>query len=289
MQRTSCLVLAVVGLSLAACGGDDDGGGETEDASTGTDSGALPTDGGGGLDDAGSGADDAGSGGDDGGTPLDCDFESVDGIVVIEAESLPLVEDWTVSTDRDGYSGSGYIEWTGSSHNNDPTHGVTMISLCLESAGRWRLQWRNRIGIGTNTTEHNDTWAKFPDADDYFGVRGPSDGESRRYPKPICEDDTFMTSVRDMATVSEATCVHGSTTDGWLKVYSSGASDWRWSTRTSDSDAHDVVLEVDSPGVYTLALAARAEAHLIDRIVVHEADLEDATVQDLSLVETAVE
>jgi hypothetical protein len=266
----------------AADGGVDTGasgdGGEADGAIDGSvdaaDTGALP-------DAADSAPPDA--------AMADCDFREVDGVVVIEAESLPLTESWETRTAETGFTGSGYIQWTGSSFNNDPTHGVMEVTLCLEGASRYRLQWHTRIGIGNDTTEHNDSWVQFGDVDDYFGARGPSDGETRRYPHPQCDDGPFMTMIRGLATVTEATCAAGSSRDGWMKVYCSGASDWRWSTSTSDSDAHQVVFETDGAGVVRLMLAARAEGHLIDRIVIHDASLPDATVQDLTLAETSAE
>jgi hypothetical protein len=210
--------------------------------------------------------------------PQACDYRfGSDGVLRIEAEDLPLVEDWAVQSDVAGFSGRGYIAWTGSSSNNRPGNGYMAVRLRVPNAGRYRLQWRNRIGRGTNTTEHNDTWVRFPDAADYYGKRGPTDDESRRYPRPICEDDAFMATVRER--VAAAECARGSTRDGWMKVYSSGARDWRWSTRTSDSDAHDIYAAFDAAGVYTLELSARADFHFIDRIVLHEETVDRVIVE----------
>ena len=86
--------------------------------------------------------------------------------------------------------------------------------------------------------------------------------------------------------VSEATCPNGSTADGWLKVYSSGATEWKWSTRTSDNDAHDIYIEIDAPGVHTLELSARGDHHLIDRIVLHHESVDDNTATDAALMAT---
>ena len=221
-----------------------------------------------------------------GGPPGDCDWTLMDSIAVLEAESMDLTDEWTEQNALTGFTGTGYIGWTGSAFNNDPTHGVMETRVCIAEAGRYRLQWRTRIGAGDDTTEHNDSWVRFEGVADYFGARGPADDESRRYPEPQCEDTTFMSAVRAIDGVTEARCAEGSTRDGWMKVYSSGASDWRWSTRTSDNDAHDIFFEVEGPGVVTLQLAARADQSLIDRIVVHRADLPDATVQSLDLAET---
>ncbi|MEM1023145.1 MAG: hypothetical protein AAF627_08790 [Myxococcota bacterium] len=211
--------------------------------------------------------------------PSDCDYRfGSDGALRIEAEDLPLVDAWEIRSDEGGFSGRGYILWTGSSSNNRPGNGLMHLRLAIPEAGRYRFQWRNRIGRGDNTTEHNDTWVRFPDAADFYGLRIRQGEESRRYPEPICEDEDFMEGVRSR--VAEARCAEGSTRDGWMKVYSSGARDWRWSTRTSDNDAHDIFVEFDQAGTFTLELSQRADFHLIDRLVLHREDLAQNEVED---------
>ena len=71
-----------------------------------------------------------------------------------------------------------------------------------------------------------------------------------------------------------------------MKVYSSGATDWRWIANTSDNDASFPMAEFDAPGIYTLELAARADYNLIDRLVIHQDDLNDNVVRDLALATT---
>ncbi len=160
------------------------------------------------------------------------------------------------------------------------------VTLFFAEPGRYRLQWRNRIGQGSNTTEHNDTWVSFPDVDGFFGRRDDGEGERRVYARPLCEDADLMMAIADMAGVTTAGCPEGATADGWLKVYSSGASDWSWSTFTNDNDGHQVVLEVDAAGDYTMMLSQRADRHLIDRIVIHEARIADAIVHAEANAET---
>ncbi|MCX4245081.1 hypothetical protein [Paraliomyxa miuraensis] len=220
------------------------------------------------------------------GTPSDCDYEVIDGRIVIEAEELPITEDWQIQTTEPDYYADGYIGWTRGSFNNDPTHGVIEVTIHVAEPGRYQLRWRNRIGMGANTTEHNDTWVRFPDATDFYGRQAAGANERRRYPRPLCEDADAMAAIEALPNVDEAACVQGSSVDGWLKVYSSGASDWSWSTRTNDNDAYDVMVEFGSPGDYVFALAARGDWHLIDRIVIHQEGLDDAIVQDPSAVPT---
>lgn len=218
--------------------------------------------------------------------PLDCDYRTVDGRVVIEAENLPLTEMWRVASAASGFSGTGYIEWTGPSHNNDPTHGNMAIDVHFDAPGRYRLQAHQRVGRGTDPTEHNDIWVRVADTPGFYGRRGSMDEEQRVYPRPRCEDGAFTASVIAMPGVTEADCPNGSSRDGWFKVYSSSALDWRWIANTSDRDGHAVVLELDAPGTVTFELAARADYSQLDRIVLHEISQTDAVVQDFDLSET---
>ncbi len=306
------LVGLASGLLLVACGGDDEGSGPPGTGGTGGGAaGSSGSAGGGGTagsgggtagsggGSAGSGGGSAGSGGGSagnagsgggsagsGGAPAACDFKvGSNGVLVMEAETLKLSGNWQTANKEPGAYGSGYIQWTGSSQNNNPGLGVINVKLGIDQAGRYRMQWRSRIGMGTNTTEHNDTWVRFPDADSYYGMKGAPNNESRRYPKPKCEDTTFMASINALPSVSDAKCPNGSTKDGWMKVYCSGATNWNWSTNTSDNDGHPIYAEFKA-GTYTLELSARADFHLIDRIVIHREGVANNVAQDSNLKPT---
>ncbi len=216
----------------------------------------------------------------------DCDYEFVDGKLVIEAESLPLVDDWKVESVDAGFTGTGYLVWRGASSNGDPSNGQIAIKIRIPAAGRYKFQWHTRVGTGNNATEHNDSWITFADAADYFGLKRNSSPESRRYPKPQCDDAQFIADKTASAEVGDARCAAGSSSGGWMKVYSSGALDWKWSTFTSDSDGSEIFVEYDAPGVYTLGLAARGDSHQIDRMVLTSAAVDDAGARDLANAET---
>jgi len=276
--------VVVVGLLASSCGDDDEPMGDA--GSPPTDAGEMPREDAGAEGDAGEPGDAGGE--EDAGEPMDagpppgCDYGTEDGMIVLEAEDLTLSEDWAVDDANEGFTGTGYIEWTGSAHNNDPTHGPIAVDLRFDAPGRYRLQWHTRIGRGDDATEHNDTWVRFAEVAGYYAVQGDATNEGRVYPRPQCEDDDFLAPIRALDTVSEATCPAGSSRDGYFKVYSSSARDWRWSARTSDRDPHEVTVEIDEPGVYTMELAARADYSQIDRIVIHEEGLGNDVVRDLA-------
>lgn len=198
-----------------------------------------------------------------------CQWRAVDGLVVIEAESLPLLEAWQTEDSLEGYTGAGYILWKGSPAMGAPKDGAMSIQVALDEPGRYTLQWRTRIGKGDNPTEHNDTWVRFPDAQDAYGLKGEETNEIRRYPKPVCQDLQEMNRIEALPNVQTASCASGASSDGWMKVYCSGARDWRWSTFTSDNDASIITMDIASAGVYTLEFAPRSDFHIIDRIVLH--------------------
>ena len=207
------------------------------------------------------------SGGDGGGTGnCQADFEEQGGRVVIEAERLDLAQGWNTGNSFSGATGSGYIVWKGGNSFGSPGNGTISVSIEIHTPGTYRFEWRNRVGHGTNSTEANDSWVRFPDADDFYGEKNGN----RVYPKGSGKSPNPA----------------GASADGWFKVYLSGTTDWTWSTNTSDHNAHQVYAEFDSPGVYTLQISGRSNDHLIDRITLALAG-QNAT--DLSLGETLCE
>ena len=187
-----------------------------------------------------------GNGGASNGGDCDADYQEVDNIVVIEAEDLDTNGQWSVENDASGFSGSGFLEWGRSNHFNDPGNGTISVSIQINDPGKYRFQWRNSIGEGNSTTDENDSWLRFPDADDFYGERGSSivyPNGSGKSPNP-----------------------NGAGSDGWFKVYSNTIN-WNWTANTSDRDPHQIYVEFDSPGVYTMEISARSRHHLIDRIV----------------------
>lgn len=208
-------------------------------------------------------------------------FIEDDGIVIIEAESADtLPNGWeTAQTYRrssspniqnpDAASGDDFIVWQGDQHLRQPGIGAITYEVQITNTGLYELDWYNQVGRGTSTTDHNDTWVKI-DADAFYAVQG----NSIVRPRGAGPENDYP---------DNATLPNGNSADGWFKVYSSGANNWRWSARTSDHDAHNIVARFDEPGVYTIQLAARSSSHVIDRIVLVNEDVFDGSPRDLSL------
>lgn len=178
-----------------------------------------------------------------------CEYEEKNGLVIIEAEDLDLPSDWHIKTEKTGYTGTSYITWEGGDSFRNPGVGTITTKIKINKTGTYRFQWRNAVGEGTNTTEFNDSWLKFPDASDFYGQKG-NDVSDRVY--PIGSGKTPEPE--------------GAGSDGWFKIYTGGTTDWNWKSNTSDNDAHGVYVQFDSPGVYTMLISGRSDKHAIDRI-----------------------
>ncbi|OJJ17081.1 hypothetical protein BKI52_30675 [marine bacterium AO1-C] len=178
------------------------------------------------------------------------DYEEVNGMVIMEAEHLKVAgTNWKVQTNVAGFTGNAYINWTGADSFGNPGLGLITTTINIKTPGKYRFQWRSKVGQGTNSTEHNDSWLRFPDASAFYGEKNGN----RVYPR-----GTGLTPNPN-----------GSSKDGWFKVYLSSTTNWTWSSNTSDNDAHSIFVEFDSPGVYTMEISGRSKSHFIDRIALY--------------------
>ncbi len=190
-------------------------------------------------------------------------FKEDNGLLVIEAESLSVPSAWKKQSSINGASGGSYLIWTGSDNFSKPGNGLITVKFEIKTTGTYDFQWRNRIGQGNNFTEHNDTWIKFPDADDFFATKG----SSRVYPKGSGKTPN----------------PEGAGSNGWFKAYLTGSTGWTWSTSTFDFEPHKIKVRFDDPGTYTMQISGRSKSHIIDRIVLSR----NQNGQSLSLKESS--
>ncbi|MDW7693015.1 DUF5060 domain-containing protein [Flammeovirgaceae bacterium SG7u.111] len=177
-------------------------------------------------------------------------FEEHDGKLLIEAEDLPLTENWSVEYSAENYSGKGYIVWKGGNHHQSPSEDLVEITIKIEQEGKYAFDWRNRVGIGDDPTDANDSWLRFPNAANVYGEKTVDGESSKVYPKGLGKTPE----------------PEGAGTDGWFKVYSSRTLDWSWGCYVSDNDTHPIFVEFDEPGEYTLQISGRSQGHSIDQI-----------------------
>ncbi|MEL7432373.1 MAG: malectin domain-containing carbohydrate-binding protein [Chloroflexota bacterium] len=214
-------------------------------------------------------------------------FIEENGLVVIEMESGELNANWqTASTystttspnvnDPSGATGGDFIIWQGGQSlggSSAGNNGLITYQVQINNPGTYQFKWRNQVGLGTNTTEHNDTWLRI-NADQFYGSK--NGGASL-----VCPSGA-----------AAGTCPAGSSNpagasgNGWFKVYSSGANNWSWVSNTSDNDAHQIFATFDAPGIYTIEVSARSSSHAIDRMVLVNQSLAGNNGQGLSLPES---
>lgn len=226
-----------------------------------------------------SGTIDPGSGGTGGA------FIEQNGLVVIEMESADnLPNNWeTISDYSTTFSpnvnnpteatGGDFIIWQASQSLNTPGNGLITYQVQITNPGTYQFKWRNQVGNGTNTTEHNDTWLKI-EADAFYGSK--DNGNSI-----VCPNGALPSN-----DCSSTTNLNGSSSSGWFKIYSSGANNWSWSTNTSDNDAHQIFARFDAEGTYNILVSARSSSHVIDRMVLVNESLAGNNGQNTSLAES---
>ncbi|QLG45186.1 hypothetical protein [Costertonia aggregata] len=193
-------------------------------------------------------------------------FIEKDGLVKVEFENAEFSGDWKLKKDGNSFSGEGYMVWEGSQYLNAPGNSIASYTIKIQNPGTYRFLWSSAIKNGNNGTEHNDTWLRFNDAADFYGLKGT---DSYVYPK-----DTGKTPNPN-----------GSSKEGWFKVYRSGNNlDFIWMSRTSDNDAHDIYVEFDTAGAYVMEISPRSSNHGIDQFVLFK----DTVAKDVAIsTETA--
>ncbi len=151
-----------------------------------------------------------------------------DGIVLFEVEDTEPSEGWELKTELDGFRGTGYFEWAGPNrfHINQAGSGTVTYYFRIETAGNYQMRWRNRIAIGDQGSEHNDSWIRF------------STGSNVENQHPL---------------------------DGWTKVYSNNLGSWSWNSSTVDHGG-EMIRQYFSQGDHTLELSGRSPGHAIDQI-----------------------
>lgn len=189
-------------------------------------------------------------------------FIEKDGLLNVEFENADFSEDWKLKTDGNGFSGKGYMIWQGEQHLGNPGQAKAIFKIKIENAGTYQFLWNSAVKIGDSGSDHNDTWLRFNDADDFYARKD----ESIVYPKDIGKTPN----------------PEGASKDGWFKVYRSGNDlNFKWQTRTFDNDPHAIFVVFEKPGIYTMEVSVRSSGHGIDRFVLfNAANTQEVAVSD---------
>ncbi|WP_258422492.1 Ig-like domain-containing protein, partial [Aquiflexum gelatinilyticum] len=180
----------------------------------------------------------------------------------MEAENLAYSPNWVVQSSVTGFTGSGYLVWTGPQYTSVPGNGLITTTIFINTPGVYQFQFRSAVGRGDLKSEHNDAWVRFPDADDFFAEK---DG-IKLYPRGSGKSPT----------------VSGAGSGGWFKAFASNLN-WSFTTQTNDGNGYPIFVQFDKPGEYTMELSARSSYHLIDRIILHQ---NASSPRDLNKLET---
>ncbi|MGB5355695.1 MAG: hypothetical protein WBN11_03285 [Eudoraea sp.] len=192
-----------------------------------------------------------------------------DGLIVFEFENDSFKDQWAIENSLSDASGDGYVLWTGDQFLGSPGTGLVRYNLQIDNPGTYQFIWHSAVAIGNSGTDHNDTWLRFPDANDFYARKEAS----IVYPKGSGKSPN----------------PEGGGADGWFKVYRSGNNlGFKWQASTYDNNAHEIFVNFDSPGIYTMEISARSSGHAIDKVMLYSTSftqnsaLENA--QDLSAI-----
>ena len=175
-------------------------------------------------------------------------FTEKDGLVKIEFENAKFTSDWELKSEGNSFSGEGYMVWSGPQYLGQPGNGFATFRIRINNPGTYQFLWRSAVTLGNDGTEHNDTWLRFPDANDFFAQKGSSvvyPKGSGKIPHP-----------------------EGASKDGWFKIYRSGNDlDFKWQSLTYDNNGHEIFVNFIVPGDYVMEVSARSSGHGIDQFV----------------------
>ena len=196
------------------------------------------------------------------------DYEEVNGIVIIEAESK-TAGSWSLRN-LSGASGGQALYYAGSNQFNNPGTSAITYTLRVNNPGLYRVQMRSQIGVISTgpepaTSEHNDTWLRI-NGSEFYG----QNGNSIVWPRG--------SGITPIVAVSSG--------DGWLKAYTNQLG-WTWNTFTNDGPGHSIYVRFASAGTYNVQISGRSKDHIVDRIVLYQQSLYSTSqATDLSRAET---
>lgn len=179
-----------------------------------------------------------------------------DGMAVIEMENQKNLNGWKVESNTTGYTGNGYIIWTGAENFNAANAGQLTYKIKITSPGKYAFDWRVSVNNGTSTTEHNDTWLSITGVDNFWAEKTASPILLK--PKPSCNNNTSYK------------CPEGSTVSNYFKIYGGKVNTFEWKAFTSDNDPHSIFFEKNTEGIININIAARSSFQAIDRLVIYK-------------------
>jgi hypothetical protein len=94
-------------------------------------------------------------------TPEFCAYHEIDGMLVVDMESVPAYDAWAFETSAPGYTGTGYYTWRGEDLFGTPNVGTLTYPVYINNPGVYALRLHN-YHDHPDHTEGNDAWLEIP-------------------------------------------------------------------------------------------------------------------------------
>jgi hypothetical protein len=182
----------------------------------------------------------------------ECEEKFIANVVNVDASDITLTDSWKKKTDIADYTGNGYIVWEGAAQFWKDAAAIGQLGkltykVNIPRAGTYLFQWRSyivKMADKNPATEHNDSWIRIPDADNFFAKRDVSilyPKGSGKSPNPAGENG-----------------------NGFFKGYMNTVNKWTNGTYTSDHNSHSIYATFNESKEYTIEISPRSNYHAID-------------------------
>ncbi|MEM1340038.1 MAG: PKD domain-containing protein [Bacteroidota bacterium] len=192
-------------------------------------------------------------------------FLESNGLVIIEAESGELEEDWSlVSFDNEiGILG-------GRNYFTQQNGGTIPYQITISEAGIYRINWHSAY-TGDRPSERNDSWLRFPNNNDVWFFGQQMAGNENSIINNLQGAQEKVVFPKGSSRITSATTPGGGGSNGYFKVFRSSccSEEYKWQAVTSDGNGHRIYVWFVNPGTYTMEISERSEGHAIDRVALY--------------------
>ena len=99
-------------------------------------------------------------------------FIEEEGLIVMEAESVPRSNNWQLESTEEGFAGDGYLRYVGSNKFNEPGSDILEFQIVITNPGKYRMfTFISHLGA-PETDQENDVWTKMDDGEWIKTVHG---------------------------------------------------------------------------------------------------------------------
>ncbi len=99
-------------------------------------------------------------------------FIEADGLVVMEAESVPRPPNWQFENVEEGFAGAGYLRYIGPNRFSDPGFDVIEFEILITNPGEYRMFTFISHKGAPAPDQENDVWTQMDDGQWYKTVHG---------------------------------------------------------------------------------------------------------------------